>query len=86
MTDVKDFSMTSQGVRDLEGPVCPSRVNVGPNERTASTIGGAVIAGLGLLTGGFRGLALAALGGALVYRGTTGHCTAYAAVGMNTTQ
>ncbi len=61
-----------------------SSVNVGPNERALSSIGGALIAGLGVGRGGLAGLALAALGGALIYRGATGHCSAYAATGINT--
>jgi hypothetical protein len=39
---------------------------------------------LGLSRGSLGGLALAALGGALAYRGVTGHCMAYAALGIDT--
>jgi len=62
------------------GPV----VNVGEAERLASKIGGGVLVGLGLMRGGLRGLTLAGLGGALLYRGATGHCSLYQAIGANT--
>jgi uncharacterized membrane protein len=88
MTDVKQYPTTRQGVRDLDRPAystsASSLVNVGLNERAASSLGGAILAGLGLGRGGLGGLALAALGGALIYRGATGHCSAYQAVGINT--
>jgi uncharacterized membrane protein len=87
MTGEKSFATTRQGVRDLDRPTRPVRAavtNVGPNERAASTLGGALLAGYGLARMGLWGLALAAVGGALVYRGATGHCHAYAAAGVNT--
>ena len=84
MPGTKNFAMTRQGVRDLDRPVRPSRVNVGPNERAASMAGGALLAGFGLSRMGLLGLMLAAVGGSLVYRGVTGHCHAYAAAGVNT--
>jgi uncharacterized membrane protein len=84
-----DYPVTRQGVRDLDNPIRPANdaedaVNVGQTERTASAIGGALLAGLGLAKGGFDGLLLMALGGALAYRGYSGHCAAYAAAGINT--
>ena len=86
MAERINYPMTHQGVRDLDNPIRPGRgrVNVGPNERAASTFGGAVLAGLGLGRGGLSGLALAALGAALAYRGTSGHCSVYEAAGINT--
>jgi uncharacterized membrane protein len=59
-------------------------VNVGNPERTASKIAGAILAGIGMTKGGLKGLLLMALGGALAYRGYSGHCAAYAAAGINT--
>lgn len=79
-----DYPMTHQGVRDLDHPLRPTRVNVGPNERTISTLGGAILAGFGLGEGGIGGLLLAGMGGALLYRGITGHCSCYAMAGINT--
>lgn len=83
---VEHYQMTHQGVRDLNSPVRPrpAKVNVGSAERTASSVGGAVLAGLGLGKGGVAGLVLAALGAGLIYRGQTGHCALYAATGTNT--
>lgn len=60
------------------------RVNVGEAERLASVMGGGVLALLGLARGGLTGSAMALGGGALVYRGITGHCEAYHALGMDT--
>ena len=59
-------------------------MNVGPTERGLSKLGGAVLAGLGLGRGGLLGLAAAACGAGLLYRGFTGHCYAYQAAGINT--
>lgn len=59
-------------------------VNVGDIERWASAIGGGALVVYGLLRGRTSGLAIAALGGGLLYRGTTGHCNAYAALGVDT--
>jgi uncharacterized membrane protein len=60
------------------------RVNVGETERWASAIGGGALALYGLTRGNFAGVALALVGASLVYRGTTGHCYAYDALGVNT--
>ena len=83
---VEHYQMTHQGVRDLDNPVRPHsvKVNVGPTERAASSVGGALLAGLGAGKGGVIGLALAAFGAALIYRGQSGHCSLYAATGVNT--
>ena len=59
-------------------------VNVGEIERWASAIGGGALAVYGLTRGSLPGLALALIGGSLVYRGTTGHCNVYEAMGVST--
>jgi uncharacterized membrane protein len=86
---------TRQGVRDLDrikgnflpasgGPPRPgSGVNVGDNERVASAVAGAMLTMLGL-RGGAVGLAALAAGGALLWRGATGHCAVYQALGRST--
>lgn len=85
MTKVERYLLTHQGIRDLNNRVRRGgKVNIGPNERTASSLGGAVLAGAGVGQGGLAGLALAALGAALIYRGQTGHCSLYAAAGIDT--
>lgn len=90
-TGTMNYPMTRQGVRDLDHPIRPGTggggaggVNVGPAERAASSLGGALLAGLGLGRGGVIGLSLAAVGAALAYRGYSGHCSAYSALGMST--
>lgn len=85
MAETTVFPTTHQGVRDLDHPVrYDPKVNVGDTERAMSSLGGAVLAGLGLGRGGISGLLLAGLGAALIYRGATGHCSLYAATGTNT--
>lgn len=89
-------SGTSASARG-EGGVEPSRttgggarqsqdkpVNVAVDERWLSAVGGGAVALYGLKRGGFSGTLLALVGGSLIYRGVTGHCCAYAALGINT--
>ncbi|QWV97509.1 SRPBCC family protein [Geomonas nitrogeniifigens] len=65
-----------------------TRVNVGPAERKASVIGGAALAVSGLRCISKRnyasGLAMMLAGGMFLYRGQTGHCGIYDAMGMDT--
>ena len=61
-----------------------ANVNVGQYERLASAVGGGVLAVYGLTRGTYAGVALALLGGALFYRGASGHCDVYQAMGVNT--
>jgi uncharacterized membrane protein len=60
------------------------QINVGDFERQVSMWGGTVLAAYGLLRGSMSGLALAAIGGALIWRGHTGHCEMYHMLGHNT--
>ena len=84
MSRISNYPLTRQGVRNLDNPIRPSGVNVGPGERAVSTFAGALLAGFGMSKGGIVGLLLAATGGALAYRGMTGHCSGYAAAGIDT--
>src|SRR5579884_4238813 len=59
-------------------------VNVSATERWASVLGGGALAVWGLQKKSLPGLTMAALGGALVFRGATGHCDLYQAFGMHT--
>lgn len=59
------------------------RVNLSRAERWASILGGSVAAFLGLSRGKLDGLVLAAMGGGLLYRGLTGHCNVYQALGLS---
>lgn len=66
-------------------PVLPTApgVNVGEAERWLSLIGGGTLALIGLRRS-FGGLLLALGGGALIYRGFTGHCAVYESLDINT--
>lgn len=59
-------------------------INVAEPERWLSAVGGTGMVVYGLKTRGLLGLALGAIGGALVYRGVTGHCAGYSAMDINT--
>jgi uncharacterized membrane protein len=77
--------VATKAIRDQEEErEAASRINVGDAERWASAIGGSLLMAHGLRRGTFGGLALAMLGGALVYRGYTGHCQAYGALNIDT--
>lgn len=60
------------------------QVNVASWERWTSAIGGGALATYGALRRDKVGIGLAALGAALIYRGSTGHCPAYKAAGVST--
>ncbi|MBA2635101.1 MAG: DUF2892 domain-containing protein [Sphingomonas sp.] len=55
-------------------------------ERTASAIGGGLLALYGIRQRNATGALLALVGGALVQRGVTGHCQMYGALGMSTAE
>jgi uncharacterized membrane protein len=62
-------------------------VNVAGAERWVSALGGAALAAYGLRRLSEQspaGAVLTAAGGALIYRGATGHCSVYAAAGLTT--
>ena len=59
-------------------------VNVGDTERWASVAAGGALALLGLRRPSIGGAVIALAGGALVYRGITGHCMTYQLLGVNT--
>jgi len=52
----------------------------------ASLISGGLLGLFGLSRGTLGGLGLAAVGGGLIYRGWTGHCDCFAALGVNTAE
>jgi uncharacterized membrane protein len=62
------------------------RQNVSEGERMVSAAAGAILAGLGLGRRDLTGLAIAGVGGALIYRGATGHCSMYQSLGVDTTR
>jgi uncharacterized membrane protein len=58
--------------------------NISEVERMISLAGGATLALLGMLSGRKTGIGLGVLGAGLVYRGASGHCDLYNALGINT--
>ena len=58
--------------------------NIGEVERWACAIGGGALALYGVTRGSLGGIAIALLGGALVQRGVSGHCTVYEAMNFST--
>jgi uncharacterized membrane protein len=63
-----------------------SKANVGPTERLLSAAAGSVLGAVGLSRGGLPGLAIAGIGGALLYRGASGQCAGYRLLGINTAE
>lgn len=61
-----------------------AKQNVSNPERWVSVVAGATIAGYGLARRSLSGLALAGLGGALLWRGGTGCCPIYESLGIST--
>jgi uncharacterized membrane protein len=58
--------------------------NVNRTERIASVAAGGALLGYGIKRGGWIGALSSAVGGEMLYRGTTGHCHLYDATGINT--
>ncbi len=58
--------------------------NLNETERVASLIGGGTLVAWGLARRKWDGLAMAGIGGVLLYRGFTGHCDVYQALGIST--
>jgi uncharacterized membrane protein len=58
--------------------------NVRTDERVISIAAGSILAAVGLSRRSLPGVLAAAVGGGLLYRGATGHCPAYSALGMGT--
>jgi uncharacterized membrane protein len=71
---------TARGVIDRV-PALPT--NVGDTERLLSGLAGGALAVFGF-TGRGPGLLSALVGGSLLWRGVTGHCACYRAMGINT--
>ncbi len=97
MQETMSFPRTRQGLRDLDsakgrlipmsgGPAPASGCNVGSGERLCSALTGAALTLYGLSRMSLGGIALAALGGSLLYRGATGQCQLYKALNINTAE
>jgi uncharacterized membrane protein len=75
-------SSTADAIRDTD--TCSHQhVNVGNTERWVSTLAGGSLIAFSAARN-FRGLVGLAIGAGLVYRGMSGHCSLYQALGMNT--
>lgn len=57
--------------------------NLNQTERLVSVLGGSGLLAYGLTKRNSSGYSLAALGGALLWRGVSGHCNVYQALGIN---
>jgi uncharacterized membrane protein len=66
------------------GNSADGHTNVGSWERVASGFAGAMLACVGLRRRSLSGFALAAIGGSLLYRAATGHCSLYGKLGVST--
>lgn len=59
-------------------------LNVGEGERAVSVAAGAILALTGISRRSLPGLLIASVGGAMMYRGATGHCPVYQALDVDT--
>ena len=59
--------------------------NVGGVERAVSAAAGGALVAYGVKQRGIGGTVVAIIGGAMLFRGATGHCPAYDAMNMKTT-
>lgn len=69
--------------KSLIGQLNNFEVNVGIPERIASTVAGGALVAFGIKQGGIFGTVLSLLGGGLVLRGATGHCSMYEALDID---
>ena len=76
-------SSTSGAITDFITDMSP---NVNKTERIVSAAAGGGLIAFGIKTGGVTGTLLSVLGGALLFRGATGHCHLYEAAGINTSR
>jgi len=84
MTMVSMSGVIGQGLLGESHSDGSAQVNVGTAERWASILGGGALALCGLRDGSVLGFGAAILGGSLVYRGLSGHCSMYKALGVDT--
>jgi len=72
--------------KELDGLRAALDINVPKAERTGSMVAGAGLILYGLSRRSLGGVFIAALGGALLNRGVTGHCAMYEKLGVNSRQ
>src|SRR4051812_11757222 len=66
--------------------ITDTHTNVGDTERMISSVAGGALLAYGLKEGGMGGSLLALLGGGMLFRGATGHCHVYNAMGVDTSK
>jgi uncharacterized membrane protein len=74
----------SQKIRSLTSTA--TETNIGPIGRWGAVMSGVALAAYGLKRRSLGGAALSLAGAGLVYRGLTGYCQIYQALGINTSQ
>jgi len=83
--DTWEVTFEQRNESDQEGNGHDKRgMNVGKYERIASAVGGGALLGYALKNRSKGGIALGLIGAGLLYRGATGQCEAYRALGVNT--
>ncbi|HYE65468.1 MAG TPA: SRPBCC family protein [Pyrinomonadaceae bacterium] len=80
LTNREGTSSVQRGAQQQGG----REVNLSETERWASIIGGGALALYGLTRWSPGGFVLALAGGSLIYRGASGHCDVYGALGIST--
>ena len=78
---MNETTSTQESFTDFITDMSP---NVNSTERIVSGAAGGALLTYGLKSGGIGGTLLSVLGGAMLYRGATGHCHVYDAVGIST--
>lgn len=89
MTEQTQLHSSRQGRNDQRSEQGESQqehkpVNVGQGERAVSVAAGAILALTGMSRRSLPGLLIAGVGGAMIYRGSTGHCPVYEALEVDT--
>lgn len=92
MSQMQTYQSTANGQSGSQRPqnelstrgCCTLEENLSRDEQTMSLWGGTALLAAGILKGRFSGLLLVGLGASLLYRGSTGHCHLYEAMGFNT--
>ena len=82
-TGVNRNSVDPETFRSPPAGACCLEKNVGDGERIVSLAAGVGLGLTGLARRRLKGLALTALGAGLIWRGYTGHCHGYSALGVN---
>ncbi len=83
--DTWEVTLEDKDNRDIEQTAHENGgINVGNTERVLSAVGGGALVGYALKSRTKGGILLGLIGAGLLYRGATGQCEAYRALGINT--